>query len=62
MIDNLKQLFRGIAMIQPNKMLIAQVMLYSQGFRSAEQLSSHVVMLFQLCDDQLSKQTHYDFG
>src|SRR4051812_30751094 len=37
-------------------------MLYSQGFRTAEPLSSKVVLLFQLCQDQLSTQSHYDFG
>jgi len=37
-------------------------MLYSQGFRLAEQLASKVVPLFQLCSEQLSSQTHYDFG
>ena len=60
--DNLKQLFRGIAMIKPDASLIGQVLLYSQGFRTAEQIASKVVMLFQLCDDQLSTQNHYDFG
>ena len=60
--DNLKQLFRSIAMIQPDKRLIAQVMLYSQGFRSAEELSGLVVLLFTLCSDQLSSRSHYDFG
>ena len=60
--DNLKQLFRSIAMIQPDKRLIAQVMLYSQGFRSAEELSGKVVLLFTLCSDQLSSRSHYDFG
>jgi len=60
--DNLKQLFRGMAMIQPNRVLIAQVMLFSQGFRTAEGLSSKIVLLFELCHDQLSKQSHYDFG
>jgi hypothetical protein len=54
--DNLKQLFRSIAMIRPDKTLISQVMLYSQGFRSAEQLASKVVPLFALCDEQLSGQ------
>jgi dynein heavy chain 1 len=60
--DNLKQLFRQIAMVKPDKELIAQVMLYSQGLRSAERLSTKIVSLFELCFDQLSNQPHYDFG
>jgi dynein heavy chain 1, cytosolic len=60
--DNLKKLFRSLAMTQPNKVLIAQVMLYSQGFRSAEILANKIVPLFSLCSEQLSNQSHYDFG
>ncbi|SBS80798.1 dynein heavy chain, putative [Plasmodium ovale] len=60
--DNLKQLFRSFAMIEPNKQLIVQVTLFSQGFVSAEYLSSKIVSLFELCSEQLSKQPHYDFG
>jgi dynein heavy chain 1, cytosolic len=60
--DNLKQLFRQQAMIMPNKELIARVMLYSQGFRTAERLSGKIVNLFDLCLNQLSSQPHYDFG
>jgi len=60
--DNLKKLFRNLAMTQPDRQLIAQVMLYSQGFRSAEKLASKVVPLFILCNEQLSAQSHYDFG
>jgi len=60
--DNLKQLFRSIAMIEPDRELIAQVMLYSQGFKTAESLANHVIMLFKLCQSQLSSQPHYDFG
>jgi len=33
--DNLKQLFRGVAMFAPDRELITQVMLYAQGFNSA---------------------------
>jgi len=37
-------------------------MLYSQGFRTAEVLASKVVPFFNLCEEQLSPQPHYDFG
>ncbi|XP_004348847.1 dynein heavy chain [Capsaspora owczarzaki ATCC 30864] len=60
--DNLKKLFRSLAMTQPDRQLIAQVMLFSQGFRSAEQLARKIVPLFKLCSEQLSAQSHYDFG
>ena len=60
--ENLKQLFRQLAMIVPDRELIAQVMLFSQGFKYAEQLAGKVVSLFELCGDQLSSQPHYDFG
>lgn len=60
--DNLKKLFRSLAMTQPDRQLIAQVMLFSQGFRSAEKLASKIVPFFKLCDEQLSNQSHYDFG
>ncbi|KAF9922924.1 hypothetical protein FBU30_006961 [Linnemannia zychae] len=60
--DNLKKLFRSIAMTKPDKELIAQVMLSSQGFRTAETLASKIIPLFNLCNDKLSPQSHYDFG
>jgi dynein heavy chain 1 len=54
--DNLKQLFRGCAMIRPDRELIGQVMLFSQGFNSAERLAAKIVPLFKLCSEQLSDQ------
>lgn len=60
--DNLKKLFRSMAMTKPDRELIAQVMLYSQGFRTAETLASKIVPFFNLCAEQLSPQSHYDFG
>eukprot|EP00928_Gymnodinium_smaydae_P025254 TRINITY_DN20180_c0_g1_i4.p1 TRINITY_DN20180_c0_g1~~TRINITY_DN20180_c0_g1_i4.p1 ORF type:complete len:4280 (-),score=1133.62 TRINITY_DN20180_c0_g1_i4:296-13135(-) len=60
--DNLKQLFRAMAMTVPDKTLIAQVNLFNQGFSSAERLAGKIVFLFDLCGDQLSSQPHYDFG
>ncbi|XP_065684969.1 cytoplasmic dynein 1 heavy chain 1 isoform X1 [Hydra vulgaris] len=60
--DNLKKLFRSLAMTTPDRQLISQVMLYSQGFRTAEVLAGKVVPFFKLCREQLSCQSHYDFG
>ncbi|XP_050037127.2 dynein heavy chain, cytoplasmic isoform X2 [Dermacentor andersoni] len=60
--DNLKKLFRSLAMTSPDRQLIAQVMLFSQGFRTAEKLASKIVPFFKLCNEQLSNQSHYDFG
>ncbi|KAF8640937.1 hypothetical protein AX17_000584 [Amanita inopinata Kibby_2008] len=59
---NLTKLFRPMAMTRPDRELIAQVMLFSQGFRAAESLASKIVPFFNLCDEQLSPQPHYDFG
>ncbi|KAJ3563761.1 hypothetical protein NP233_g8731 [Leucocoprinus birnbaumii] len=59
---NLTKLFRPMAMARPDRELIAQVMLFSQGFRTAESLASKIVPFFNLCDEQLSRQPHYDFG
>lgn len=60
--DNLKKLFRSVAMSKPDKELIAEVMLYSQGFNQAKPLSKQTVPFFDECSAKLSKQAHYDFG
>ena len=60
--DNLKSLFRSVAMVIPDRKLIAQVMLYSQGIVTAEALAPKVVDLFLFCEAKMSKQRHYDFG
>ncbi|KAK2746366.1 hypothetical protein FQN57_003248 [Myotisia sp. PD_48] len=60
--DNLKKLFRSVAMSKPDKELIAEVMLFSQGFKQAKSLSRQTVPFFDHCADRLTKQPHYDFG
>lgn len=37
-------------------------MLFSQGIVTAEELAGKIVLLFTLCEEQLSTQPHYDFG
>jgi dynein heavy chain 2 len=60
--DNLKQLFRPVAMSVPDNELIAEVMMYSEGFASAKICAQKVVSLFLLSRQLLSPQQHYDWG
>ncbi|KAJ8868558.1 hypothetical protein PR048_030096, partial [Dryococelus australis] len=46
--DNLKQLFRPVVMSQPDNELIAEVILYSEGFRHAKKIGRKIVELFDL--------------
>jgi len=46
--DNLKVLFRPVAMMIPNYGLIAQIILYAEGFEKADGLSKKMVELYQL--------------
>jgi dynein heavy chain len=60
--DNLKVLFRPVAMANPDFALIADMMLRSYGFKETRVLSKKIASMVDLCDGLLSSQPHYEFG
>ncbi|XP_018050925.1 PREDICTED: dynein heavy chain 10, axonemal [Atta colombica] len=60
--ESIKALFRPVVCIVPDNELICQIKLFSAGFLMAKLLAKKMTVLYKLASEQLSKQTHYDFG
>ncbi|XP_043285223.1 dynein axonemal heavy chain 10 [Venturia canescens] len=60
--ESVKALFRPVVCIVPDNEMICQIKLFSAGFLTAKVLAKKMTVLYSLAREQLSKQTHYDFG
>ena len=60
--DNLKAIVRPVSMMVPDFTLIAEIMMFSEGFQMAKLLAKKMIAIMELSQQQLSKQDHYDYG
>lgn len=60
--ENLQALFRTVAMIVPDFVHIVTVRLAASGFHRSTILAKKFCLVYSTCEQQLSKQPHYDFG
>lgn len=60
--ENFKSMFRTVSMIVPDNKLIAESILFGEGFKDPRNLANKIIILFSLCKQLLSKHNFYEYG
>lgn len=60
--DNFKSMFRTVSMIVPDSKLIAETILFVEGFKEAKNLARKLFVLFSLCKQLFNKHNFYEYG
>lgn len=60
--NNFKSMFRTVSMIVPDSKLIAETILFSEGFKDVKTLGNKIFVLYSLCKQILNKQNYCEYG
>lgn len=55
-------MFRTVSMIVPDSKLIAETILFGEGFKDTKNLANKILNLFSLCKQLFSTQNYHDYG
>ena len=59
---SVSELFRNVAMVNPDELVICNSLLLSSGYLTGEKLATSIINIFKVCRWIWKKEELYDFG
>ena len=59
---SVSELFRNVAMVNPDELVICNSLLLSSGYLTGEKLAKNIINIFKICRWIWKKEELYDFG